>query len=214
MTEVDERLVAMHFDSKGFEKGAKDTIKMVEKLKDSLDFEGSTESLEELNDAVKMLAFDDAAEKSEKLHKSLTAVEKIMHKTFSVATFPFKGISNALGSLANDVRKWFGIDLARDIEQSIKAALQGATIGPVKEGFDKYTEETNNVASLLYAVKDKYYSGDDVKATKAVYETLEKLSEYSDATSYSYSQMTTAMTTFVSNGVKMEDAELAIEYNG
>ena len=46
--EVDERVVAMYFDNKDFEKNAQSTIKTLDELKKGLDLEGSVKGMENL----------------------------------------------------------------------------------------------------------------------------------------------------------------------
>ena len=205
MTEVDERIVAMHFDNKQFEKGAKQTIKTLEELRKSCDMEGAAESLNQLGEAANNLHFDRAYEHTDKLGKALISVQSAAKKAFSVASWPISKLSSALSGLASDVRKWFGIDLARQIEQTGVSITRALSVGSMSSGFNKYTEETNSVAALYYALKDKGKSLDDV------YKTLGDLSNYSDWTSYSYNQMVTALSAFVGNGLKLEESETAIE---
>ena len=83
--------------------------------------------------------------------------------------------------------------------------VKSLTIDNISAGWGKYEEETNAVASIYAAVKRKGKSLDDV------YDTLDKLTSYSDETSYSYTQMASALSTFVSSGQDINKSEKAIE---
>ena len=83
--------------------------------------------------------------------------------------------------------------------------LKSISVDQVSAGWSKYEQETNTVAALYAAVKSKGKSLDDV------YEVLDAMAEYSDLTSYSYSQMSDAISKFVSAGQDMSKSEVAIE---
>ena len=52
---VDERVVEMRFDNKDFEKNVDQSIKTINKLKDSLDFEESEKSFENISLFLKLI---------------------------------------------------------------------------------------------------------------------------------------------------------------
>ena len=53
--EIEQRIVAMYFDNKDFEKNAKETIKTLGDLRDNLNLEDSVKGFEELDKAGKKL---------------------------------------------------------------------------------------------------------------------------------------------------------------
>lgn len=82
------------------------------------------------------------------------------------------------------------------VDMGIKMA-KSLTIDQVSAGFDKYTANTKNVKALLNSTGETI----DVVSQK-----LDSLAWYSDATSYSYNAMTTALKSFTSQDIKMDDA--------
>lgn len=88
----------------------------------------------------------------------------------------------------------------RFVDMGVKMA-KSLTIDQVSAGFDKYTENTKNVKALLNSTG---LSIDEVG------EKLDTLSWYSDATSYSYTAMTTALKSFTAQDIDIDKAIPAI----
>lgn len=206
MTEIDERIVAMQFDNKNFEKHAKETIKTLEKLRENLDMEDAVDSLNGLTKASKDLNLDRAAESAEKLHRAFTGVQKIASKTFSVATFPISKLGRALGGLASDVKKWFGIDLARTLEQSATKAVKALTVEPVSAGWNEYEMKMDSVKTILAGTKKEFAELSDEEHLGKVKSVLEDLNHYADETIYSFKDMTSNIGKFTNAGVKLDVA--------
>lgn len=82
------------------------------------------------------------------------------------------------------------------VDMGIKMA-KSLTIDQVSEGFGKYTENTKNVKALLNS------TGETIDV---VSEKLDTLAWYSDATSYSYNAMTSALKSFTAQDIKMDTA--------
>lgn len=206
MTEVDERIVAMHFDNKQFEKGAKQTIETLEKLRDSCDMEGAADSLNELGKAAKDLHFDEPAEHAEKLGTALGVIGKVAKKAFSLTTWPVSKIGGALRGLASDVRKWFGIDLARDIEQAAKKMVKSLTVEPVGTGWNEYEMKMDSIKTIMSGTKKEFAELSDKEHMGKVKAVLEDLNRYADETVYSFKDMTSSIGKFTNVGVKLDTA--------
>lgn len=88
----------------------------------------------------------------------------------------------------------------RFVDMGVKMA-KSLTIDQVSAGFDKYTENTKNVKALLNSTG---LSIDEVS------EKLDSLSWYSDATSYSYNAMTSALKSFTAQDIGIDKAIPAI----
>lgn len=88
----------------------------------------------------------------------------------------------------------------RFVDMGVKMA-KSLTIDQVSAGFDKYTENTKNVKALLNSTG---LSIDEVS------EKLDSLSWYSDATSYSYNAMTSALKSFTAQDIDIDKAIPAI----
>lgn len=206
MTEVDERIVAMHFDNKQFEKGAKETIKTLEKLKESMDMEGAAESLNEFGEAAKKLDLSDLSKNAQMFEKALSGVSKIASKTFSVATFPLGMLGKAFKGLAGDVKKWFGLDLARDIEQAAIRMTKALTIEPIGAGWNEYEMKMDSVKTIMAGTKKEFAELSDEQHMGKVKDTLEELNRYADETIYSFKDMTSSIGKFTNAGVKLDTA--------
>lgn len=203
MTEIDERIVAMHFDNKGFEKGAKQTIETLEQLKESCNFDESAESLNEFGKSVRDLDFGDTARKASKLGDGIKSIFKTSLK---FTTAPITKLGSALGGLANDVKKWFGIDLARDIEQSITKGVKALTIEPINAGWSEYEMKMDSIKTIMSGTAKEFAGMSDEKHMGAVKKTLEELNRYADETIYSFKDMTANIGKFTNAGVRLDTA--------
>ncbi len=181
-TTVDERIVAAKFDASDFEKGVNKTIKKLDELKQSLNMEAATNSIKDLSDK--------ASKSAESMGNSL---EKLSNR-FTSFTGMIK--QSLLTGLADQVA---GVFLR--MEQSVLGFVRSIGSQQVSVGMSKYTEILNSVRTMTSAGKDEEQS----------YEAIKRLGEYSDQTSYSLNQMTTALSQFVAAGVKQLDGISQIE---
>lgn len=203
MTEIDERIIAAHWDGKDFEKGAKQAISTLEKLKESFNFEGSADSLSDLASSIKEIDFGDSASKAEKLGNALKSIPKALGKA---AFSPIAKMGSALSSLANQVKTWFGIDLARDIEKSLTGAVKALTVEPIKMGWDEYEMKMDSIKTIMTGTADEFAGLSDDEHMGKVKETLEELNHYADETIYSFKDMTANIGKFTNAGVHLDVA--------
>lgn len=136
--------------------------------------------------------------------KSLTNLEKGVDGLNGINT---AGITDAIENLQSRFSTMGIIGMTaiqnltdRFVNMGVKMA-KSLTIDQVSEGFNKYTENTKNVKALLNS------TGESIDV---VSEKLDALSWYSDATSYSYSAMVTALKKFSAQDIKMDEAIPAI----
>lgn len=90
-------------------------------------------------------------------------------------------------------------------EQAIVAGEQVAkalTIDQIAAGFDKYTNKVQSVATMYATGK---YDMQEIEGS------LSNLNTYTDKTSYSFSTLVDNMSKFTNAGVKLQDAEKAME---
>lgn len=83
--------------------------------------------------------------------------------------------------------------------------VKGISVDQISAGMQKYEEETNTVQTLFASLRNKGKSLEDI------YGVLDKLSAYSDETSYSYTQMASAMSMFVNAGQDINRSQVAME---
>lgn len=163
---------------------------------DNKNFEKNVEASMSTIDKLKAkLKFGDAAKELDNVSKQAskvdlkpmeTAVESVGNK-FTV----MEGI--AIGALARIGQK--AIDIGTNLAKSIM-------IDPITAGFDDYQAELGNVRTMMIA------TGKDIGFVE---EQLKQLKWYSDETSYSMSDMTTALQSFTAQDIPLEKAVKEIQ---
>lgn len=163
--EVDSRVVEMRFDNANFEKNTKQTISTIDRLMEKLQFKGAEKGFEKLGAAAEDVDF--AA-----MQTSLDRLESKFSSLNIVATTALVNITNKF------------VDAGEKLVKSL-------SIDQVASGWDKYTEKTSNVQTIMNATG---------KSIDQVNGYLNKLMWYSDETSYSFSEMTSALSQMTAAG--------------
>lgn len=167
--EVDSRVVEMRFDNTNFEKNTRKTIASVDRLMEKLQFKGAEKSLEKLNAAAKDVDFGP-------MDESLTVLERHFSAFEIVATTALVNITNKFVNAGEKLVKSLSVD-------------------QVTSGWDKYTEKTGNVQTIMNATG---------KSIDQVNSYLNKLMWYSDETSYSFNEMTSALSQMTAAGGRID----------
>ena len=163
--EVDSRVVEMRFDNANFEKNTKQTISTIDRLMEKLQFKGAEKGFEKLDAAAKDVDFAT-------MQTSLDRLESKFSSLNIVATTALVNITNKFVDAGEKLVKSLSIDQAAS-------------------GWDKYTEKTSNVQTIMNATG---------KSIDQVNGYLNKLMWYSDETSYSFSEMTSALSQMTAAG--------------
>lgn len=163
--EVDSRVVEMRFDNENFEKNTKKTISSIDRLMEKLQFKGAEKGFEKLDAAAENVDFAT-------MQRSLDTLENKFSSLNIVATT----------ALVNIINKF--VDAGEKLVKSL-------SIDQVASGWDKYTEKTSNVQTIMNATG---------KSIDQVNGYLNKLMWYSDETSYSFSEMTSALSQMTAAG--------------
>lgn len=163
--EVDSRVVEMRFDNANFEKNTKQTISTIDRLMKKLQFKGAEKGFEKLDAAAKDVDFAT-------MQTSLDRLESKFSSLNIVATTALVNITNKF------------VDAGEKLVKSL-------SIDQVVSGWDKYTEKTSNVQTIMNATG---------KSIDQVNGYLNKLMWYSDETSYSFSEMTSALSQMTAAG--------------
>lgn len=124
-TQIDERVVEMRFKNKKFESNVKESLNSIEKLKKSLDFKNSGDSVKSLEDAFNHFSLDSIG----------SAVDKISEK---FSAFGIIGVT-ALQNITNRA-----IDAGINLTKSL-------SIDQITAGWDKYAEKTTAVQTIVSA---------------------------------------------------------------
>lgn len=163
--EVDSRVVEMRFDNENFEKNTKKTISSIDRLMEKLQFKGAEKGFEKLDAAAENVDFAP-------MQTSLDRLESKFSSLNIVATTALVNITNKF------------VDAGEKLVKSL-------SIDQVASGWDKYTEKTGNVQTIMNATG---------KSIDTVNGYLNKLMWYSDETSYSFSEMTSALSQMTAAG--------------
>ena len=117
--EVDERVVSMQFDNKNFESNVQTSLGTLDKLKKSLNMDGASKGLEQVESASKRVNFSGLG----------NAVESVHAKFSSLEVMGVTALANITNSAVNAGKK-------------IVSAL---TIDPIMSGFQEYETQINAV---------------------------------------------------------------------
>lgn len=129
MRSVDERIVEMRIDNQQFEKGAKESISTLGKLKKSLDLEGAEKNLEQLEKASKRFSLEGMAENIELISSRFTTMGIIGTRVLT--------------------------NLVDSAMRTGKQMVSALTINPMKMGFSEYETQINAIQTILANTQSK-----------------------------------------------------------
>lgn len=179
--EIDERVVSMRFDNEQFERGTRQTLSTIEKLKSALKF-GS------VSNGFRNIAADTSIvnKNMEVLGQGVRSVQREFDSLSVIGATALVRLTNA----------------AIDTGKMITNAL---TLEPVKTGFDEYETKMGSIQTILTNTKSKGTTLDEV------INALDTLNVYADKTIYNFKEMTRNIGTFTAAGVGLEDAVSSIQ---
>ena len=180
-TTVDERVVEMRFDNKQFEQNIQTSLSSIDKLKKSLNLEGSAKGLETVNDA--------ANKCSGNMSPLSNAVETVRVRFSALEVMAITALQNITNSA-----------LAAG-----KNLVSAFTIDPIKTGFEEYETQINAVQTILANTSSKGTTLDQVN------NALDELNHYADMTIYNFTEMTRNIGTFTAAGVDLDTSVAAIK---
>lgn len=137
-TTVDNRVVSMQFDNAQFEAKTKTTMSTLDRLKKALNFEGSTKSLQNLNNTAKSVNMSTLASSVETISSRFSTLG-------IVAVTALQRITNAAISAGSNL-------------------VKSLTIEPVLTGFNEYETKMNSIKTILSNTASKGTTLDDVNA--------------------------------------------------
>lgn len=145
--------------------------------------EKAKKTMKTLDKLNEKLSFDAVARKSDAaLNEMVDNVEKIADKAYTIVDRVIDKIKDSIAT-------------------KIFSFLSDTIVGQVKSGWSKYAEMTQAVGTLA-AQGHKM---------EVINEVLERLSFFSDETNYNFNNMLNNISKFTAAGVKLEDAEVALE---
>ena len=189
---MDERVVSMEFDNKNFEKNVKTSIKTLYDLKESLDFDETGESLDEVSKKFKKFGkenvFKDMDESCSSLRKGISLLGDETSSLFS--------------KFAEATKLVAIFEMAEQAVNRLKSAIKSFTIEPISQGFEKYTTKISAIKTIANATQ---MSADKVD------ESLERLNWFTDETSASFESMVQNIGKFTSVGKGLDESITAME---
>lgn len=161
--------------------------RVVSMLFDDKDFQrGAKRSMKTLDELEEKLAFKDVDKESEKtLNKILDAVNVVATKSYGI-------IDRVTDEIKNRI--------VNKITDGITNVIKDSTIGQLDKGFQKFSEKTTSVGTLVA----------QGNSLELVNEQLEKLNWFTDETSYNFVDMVSNISKFTATGQSLEDATTAM----
>lgn len=240
MGTIDERIVKLSFDNKGFESGIQKTLSSLEALNKALEKTDNRQAAKELsksmNDINKILK-----------NNNLGNLDKLLNKQSSFSKIS-DGISKMGSSLVNAFKKIDFTCIGSKLSSMFKGSTDGASA--LAKGVESVTAKFSNLqvvaATALANITNRMVNAgiamgkaltiDPVKDGFAEYETkmnamqtifantshkgttyddikkaLNELNEYSDKTIYNFGQMTDNIGKFTAAGVDLETSVTAVK---
>lgn len=175
---IDERIVRMEFDNKQFNDGVKETQKNLKSLNESLKFEDSSKSFDNITRAANNVDLSNITKNVGLLQKSFTALGE-----FS------QGI---IANIANDVYA-----LGKRVLKAPWNLAKSFSFDQINAGYSKYESNLKSTQTIMAATG---------KSISEVETEMDKLNWYTDETSYSLSDMVSNIATFTNNGIGLSAA--------
>lgn len=175
---VDERIVEMRIDNSNFERGAKKTISLLEKLEKALKLDANTDAIDNIADSIDR--FDTSPMTS--------GLDKVVSKFNILEAAGRRVIEN----------------LTDSIYQFATKTVHQLTLEQPEAGWGKYEKKTEAVQTIMAATRDQF--SDEVTQMETINALLDKMLWYTDETSYDFTAMVDNAGKFLSAGVDLEDA--------
>ena len=220
-SEVEQRIVAMYFDNKDFEKNARKTIDTLGELKDNLNLEDSVKGFDELNKAGKKLNLNDAKTTVRNLKDSLSGLGEKFKSALNIGNGPLHSMRGFFDEFNGYVTKVAGIDLAGKIVNSFESAFRQLTVAPIEAGWNMYQQNIDSTKTIMSGTLKSYkeqmsktnadWTYDEAEHMEYVKGQLEELSKYAQQTVFSLSDMTSNVGKFTNNNIDLETSVTAME---
>ena len=138
---IDERVVSMQFDNKQFESNVKTSLGTIDKLKQSLKFDGAAKGFENISTASNKVNMNPLS----------NAIETVKVKFSALEVMAVTALANITNSAVN----------------AGKRLVSAFTIEPIKSGFQEYETQINSVQTILANTESKGSTLQDVNRALA-----------------------------------------------
>ena len=182
MSSIDNRIVNMEFNNKGFESGVATTLESLKKLNESLKMKTETGGFSKITESISNL-------KNSGLGSLGSGVEEVSNKFSAMRVVAMTALANITNGAVN----------------AGKRLVKSLTIEPITSGFSEYETKMGSIQTILTNTAHAGTSLEDV--TK----TLNELNTYADKTIYNFAEMTKNIGTFTAAGVDLDTSTAAIK---
>lgn len=182
MSSIDNRIVNMQFNNRGFESGVSTTLNSLKKLNESLKMKDASKGLTDISDNLNKVNGSGLSG----LSKGVEAITSKFSALGVVATTALVNITNRAVNA--------GMALAKSL-----------TIEPVMTGFSEYETKMGAIQTILTNTAHEGKTLTDVTAV------LDELNTYADQTIYNFAEMTRNIGTFTAAGVGLDTSAAAIK---
>lgn len=216
-TTVDSRVVEMRFDNKQFEKGAKETMSTLQRLKAALNFSNSAKDLEKINTVVKKTSMDSLLESVQALEKRFSAMGIVGMQTITNIT---NAMTNKLGGAVGWVINTIDTAGKRRAMNIENAHFQLQALLKDEELVQKIMNQANeSVSGTAYAYDEaakaaSMFAASGVQAGEQMQQSLNALVGVAAMTNSEYEGIAQIFTTVAGNGRLMGDQLLQLSSRG
>lgn len=182
MSSVDNRIVNMVFNNKGFEAGVASTLASLKKLNESLKMKNTGKSLDEVGKGINNLS-------KSGLGSLGSSVDGVSSKFSAMGVIA----ASALATITNKA------------VNAGTALVKSLTIDPIKSGLEEYETKMNSIQTILTNTSHNGTTLDQVN------KALGELNTYADKTIYNFAQMTDNIGKFTAAGVDLDTSVASIK---
>lgn len=182
MSSIDNRIVNMQFNNKGFESGVATTLNSLKKLNESLKMKDASKGLTDI---------------SSNLNKVNGSGLSGLSRGVDALTSKF----SALGVVATTAL----VNITNRAVNASMALAKSLTIEPVMTGFKEYETKMGAIQTILTNTAHEGTKLSDVTAV------LDDLNKYADQTIYNFAEMTNNIGRFTAAGVGLDTSAMAIK---
>lgn len=182
MSSIDNRIVNMQFNNKGFESGVATTLNSLKKLNESLKMKDASKGLTDISSNLNKVNGSGLSG----LSRGVEAITSRFSTLGVVATTALVNITNRAVNA--------GMALAKSL-----------TIEPITTGFKEYETKMGAIQTILTNTAHEGTKMSDVTAV------LDDLNKYADQTIYNFAEMTNNIGRFTAAGVGLDTSAAAIK---
>ena len=182
MSSIDNRIVNMQFNNKGFESGVATTLNSLKKLNESLKMKDASKGLTDISSNLNKVNGSGLSG----LSRGVDAITSRFSTLGVVATTALVNITNRAVNA--------GMALAKSL-----------TIEPITTGFKEYETKMGAIQTILTNTAHEGTKLSDVTAV------LDDLNKYADQTIYNFAEMTNNIGRFTAAGVGLDTSAAAIK---